>query len=103
MDDRRSGFSKINTFGSLLYRDGQYAGAVRYLKKSVEAQKGRGSVADWAFLAMAYHRLKQPTEARTALHRANELAKEVSPDWQSQVEIRALLEEAQLELSLPAP
>ena len=103
MDDKRSGSSNINTFGALLYRDGQYTGAVSYLKKSVAAQKGRGSAGDWVFLAMAYHRLKQPDEAHRALLRANQLAKEVSPDWQSQVEIRALLEEAQFEFSLPPP
>jgi WD40 repeat protein len=94
-------WGNLNTYGAVLYRDGQYQGAISYLKQSIEAQKGKGSAADWVFIAMARHRLRQPGD-KDALARAKALAGTTSHSW-NQIEIDHLLEEARQELALPPP
>ena len=60
--------SEFNTFGAVLYRAGQYSGSLTFLKKSIDAQKGKGNAWDWVFTAMARHRSRQPGD-RDALDR----------------------------------
>ena len=95
--------NNCNTFGGVLYRAGQYAGALTYLKRSIDAADGNRNVYDWLFTAMARHKSKQPG-AREALATAKALAEKfpTSP-WQFRAERKALFEEAEKELSLPPP
>jgi serine/threonine protein kinase/WD40 repeat protein/tetratricopeptide (TPR) repeat protein len=89
-----------NTFGAVLYRAGQYASSLTFLKKSIDAQKGKGNAYDWVFTAMARHRSRQPAD-REALTRARSLAGEFPASWQNRIELDALFEEAEQELKLP--
>ena len=99
MNRKDAGFVYFNTYGALLYRAERYPGAVTYLNKSIEAQKGQGNAFDWVFLAMALHRLGQPGD-RAAFDRAKALASQYTGVWW-RVELDALLEEARQELALP--
>ena len=62
----------LNTRGVVLYRAGQYAGAVTTLEKSLKAGQGQFDGFDLFFLAMAHHRLGDREEARRCLDRAIE-------------------------------
>ncbi len=35
------GWAYLNTYGALLYRNGEYQGAINFLRRSIDAQKGR--------------------------------------------------------------
>jgi hypothetical protein len=91
-----------NTFGAILYRAGHYSSSLTFLKKSIDAQHGKGNAFDWIFTAMARHHLRQPG-AQAALARARELAKDPGLSWQFRIELDALFEEAEQELKVPAP
>ena len=101
VDGKAVGAALFNTYGALLYRGKKYQAAVTFLKKSIEAQQGKGGPLDWTFLAMAWHQLKEPGDT-DALQRAVRMANDPNFNWQYRAEIRALLEEARLELGLPA-
>ena len=73
-----------NTFGALLYRAGQYQGSLSQLKRSIDAQKGKGNAFDWVFTAMARHKSKQPGD-REAPARAKALANTTPTTWQYRV------------------
>jgi eukaryotic-like serine/threonine-protein kinase len=88
------------TSGAVDYRAGQFERAVTQLNNAIKARNGKDTAFDWVFLAMARHRLKQP-EARQALARAKELAKDGSMEWYQRAEIEYLLQEAELELARP--
>jgi tetratricopeptide (TPR) repeat protein len=92
----------VAAYGALLYRARRYDGAARYLRRAIQARKGKGSASDWAFLAMALHHSKQQPEALQALAMAKELNKQPAPTWDQRVEIEHLLKEAELELSIGA-
>jgi hypothetical protein len=92
----------LNTYGALLYRRGDYRGAVNYLRRSIDTQKGIGSWADWVFVAMALHRQRQPGD-QEALATARRLAAKTNQSLNDKIEIRYLLDEAERELKLPPP
>lgn len=94
--------NECNTFGSVLYRAGQYQSSLSFLKRSIDAQNGRGNTFDWLFTAMALHKSHQPG-AQEALSKSKALAGEYSSWWQHRVELKALMEEAEQVLTLPAP
>jgi WD40 repeat protein/serine/threonine protein kinase/tetratricopeptide (TPR) repeat protein len=54
----------LNTLGALLYRAGRYREAIVQLREAVAEAKGKGSMQDWVFLAMALHRVGEADEAR---------------------------------------
>jgi WD40 repeat protein/tetratricopeptide (TPR) repeat protein len=56
-----------NTLGAVLYRAGRHKEAVRRLNDSVRLRDGKGTFADWAFLALAQHRLGNEAEAKNCL------------------------------------
>jgi serine/threonine protein kinase/WD40 repeat protein/tetratricopeptide (TPR) repeat protein len=89
-----------NTFGAVLYRAGQYPSSLAFLKKSIDARKGKGNGLDWVFTAMARHHSRQ-RGARDALARARELARDSAQSWQSRIELNTLIEEAEDDLKLP--
>jgi serine/threonine protein kinase/tetratricopeptide (TPR) repeat protein len=97
--DKRGGYAEMNTYGCLLYRKGDLAGAERYLRMSIKAQNEVGYVHDWAVLAMIQHRHSKP-EARKSLDRARELAKTVE-GWSNKAEIVQILDEAEKVLKGP--
>jgi tetratricopeptide (TPR) repeat protein len=91
----------LNTLGAALYRAGRFDEAIRRLEESVKAVNGQGWWADWAFLAMAHHRLGHRQEARFWLDklRAFPWSPTDYPDrtayiW-SDLGIRVLLREAE--------
>jgi WD40 repeat protein len=68
------------TLGVTLYRAGEYAGAVQRLRESISLGPRGGTMVDWLFLAMAYARLGDRTEARRWLAKAEqERARTMTP------------------------
>jgi WD40 repeat protein/Flp pilus assembly protein TadD len=66
----------LGVLGGVLYRAGKYQDAVRRLLESGRTRDG-STATEWLFLAMAYHRLKRPEEARSWLGKATQwLAKQ---------------------------
>jgi tetratricopeptide (TPR) repeat protein len=102
MNAKNPSWTYLNTYGALLYRKGDYRGAVNYLRRSIDAQKGIGSWADWFFRAMALHRQRQ-SGAQQALATAKRLANQTSHSWDHKIEIGHLVDEAERELKLPPP
>ncbi len=100
MDSKSVASYSLHTYGALLFRAKQYQGAANYLRRAIDAQKGKDDPFDWVFLAMARHRLKLAT-AKDALNRAIAATNSVASDWELSVEIGALIEEAKLELGTP--
>jgi hypothetical protein len=97
---RTAGGNDWNTFGAVLYRAGQYPSSLAFLKKSIDAQKGKGNAYDWVFTAMARHHSRQ-RGAREALARARELVGDSAQSWQFRIELDALIDEAEHELKVP--
>jgi WD40 repeat protein/tetratricopeptide (TPR) repeat protein len=73
--------SYLNTLGAAHYRAGEYDEARKRLNESVEKRKAQqqdltkgptqeGWVEDWLFLALTYHRLDRPQEAKQWLAKA---------------------------------
>jgi serine/threonine protein kinase/tetratricopeptide (TPR) repeat protein len=102
LDARNAGWTYLNTYGALLYRKGDYRGAVNYLRKSIAAQKNVGSWSDWVFVAMALHRQRLPGD-HDALANAKRLAAKATLSWVDKIETTQLLDEATRELRLPPP
>ncbi len=92
----------VNTLGAALYRNGQFADAVKALEQAI-ALRGEGVPEDWLFLAMAQHRLGNAAEARRWLEKsAAALAKEEKEhSWDAVV--RRLLHQEATEQILKKP
>jgi WD40 repeat protein/Flp pilus assembly protein TadD len=95
----------LNTLGALYYRAGQFEDAILRLKEAIQAHGQGGTALDWLFLSMAYHRQKQPAEARKWLDQAvqwiekqnaAEVEDSTSTPWTTQVELKLLRKEAEL-------
>jgi WD40 repeat protein/serine/threonine protein kinase len=54
----------LNTLGAILYRAGRYRDAVDRLDQRLAEARDEGLPQDWAFLALAHHRLGHGAEAR---------------------------------------
>ena len=100
MDEKTILPAYFHTYGALLFRARHYQSAINFLKRSIDSRKGKQDSLDWAFLAMARHRLKVGTD-KDAYTKAHSLAKDATSDWELNAETRALLEEARQELALP--
>ena len=100
-----------NSLGAVLYRNGDLAGAVEHLNKSIELHGKGGTAGDWLFLAMSHHRLNHPDEARRWFEKATQWIEEqmgwdtpkTSSDeafyWDSRLELTRLHKEAESLLS----
>jgi WD40 repeat protein/tetratricopeptide (TPR) repeat protein/tRNA A-37 threonylcarbamoyl transferase component Bud32 len=66
-------YESCKALGAALYRAGKPQAAVNKLKEGLALYGGGGAVWDWLFLAMAYHRLGRPDEARVWLNKAARL------------------------------
>jgi tetratricopeptide (TPR) repeat protein len=94
--------------GRALYRGGRYAEAVEHLEQAVAIQNDERYVWHWLFLAMAYHDLGSPTQARAWLKKAvtwidSELSKPPRGvpggtwlSWNQRLELLLLRREAEL-------
>src|SRR5262249_13316267 len=95
----------VNTYGITLYRAGKFELALQEILRPVALRQGTGNEWDWLYLAMAYHRLEQPEEARTWLDKAARRIEESSGSsippgaaaaytWEQRRELPLLLREA---------
>jgi tetratricopeptide (TPR) repeat protein len=86
----------LRTLGAVLYRTGRCDGAMLRLAEAIQARGGEGGPADWAFLAMAHHRLGHRAEARRWLDRLREYRPSEDPArlW-DELEARVLRSEAE--------
>jgi len=87
--------------GAAAYRNGEYEAAIRHFEAAAEVA-GRRSW-DWSFLAMAYERSGQHSDAQDALNKATAWAANDGPadkwGWTEQVASQQLLQEARLLLA----
>jgi WD40 repeat protein len=94
----------LNTLGVAQYRAGDYAAALRTLKRSYQLNAKEtpgGNPADLAFLAMTYHRLgpEKKLLAHAKLQRARDAVQ--NPRWINDNQARELVQEAERLLSGP--
>jgi tetratricopeptide (TPR) repeat protein len=66
-DDPTIRHAYLNTIGGVFLRARRYKEAVSHLKDAIAATRDGGSKQDWLLLALAYHHLGRPAEARSAL------------------------------------
>jgi WD40 repeat protein/tetratricopeptide (TPR) repeat protein len=86
----------LNTLGAALYRAGRFEEAIRRLEEAIQKRAGVSEPEDWAFLALAHHRLGHHAQARAWLDRFRDARPVESPDqfWHAQ-EICLLRSEAE--------
>jgi tetratricopeptide (TPR) repeat protein len=86
----------VTTLGAALVRAGRPAEAIGRLEEGIRARGGQGGPRDWAFLALAHHRLDHGDEARRWLDRLREHQPSTDPArfW-DELEIRLLRSEAE--------
>jgi len=97
----------INTLGVALYRAGRFDEAAKRLAESVRLTGNGGGPEDWAFLALAHHRLGDQATARRWLDRLRAWKPAGSPrsfwdDLQSEVVRREAVAVILLDPALPA-
>jgi tetratricopeptide (TPR) repeat protein len=86
----------LRTLGAALYRAGRCDEAILRLAEGIQARGGEDGPADWAFLAMAHHRLGHRAEARRWLDRLREHSPSEDPvRFWDELEIRVLRSEAE--------
>jgi WD40 repeat protein len=84
----------LNTLGAALYRAGRFEAAIQRLEEGIKLQNGYSVPQDWAFLAMAHHRLGHRDAARAWLERFKVIGPNQPFSWQI-VEIKLLRKEAE--------
>jgi tetratricopeptide (TPR) repeat protein len=86
----------LSTLGAALYRAGRPDLATGRLEEAIRGRGEAGSPRDWAFLALAHHRLGHRAEARRWLDRLSEHRPSEDPArfW-DELEIRLLRREAE--------
>jgi tetratricopeptide (TPR) repeat protein len=90
----------LDTLGAALYRAGRFEAAIRRLDESIRTRGGAGVPKEFAFLAMAHHRLGHSGEARRWRDRlATDQPREGFEFSNSEVELRILRREVELLLS----
>ncbi len=86
----------LRTLGAALYRAGRCDEAIRRLEEGIQAPSGAGLPRDWAFLAMAHHRLGHRDVARRRLDRLREHQPSADPaSFWDELEIALLRSEAE--------
>ena len=90
----------LNTIGGVFLRAGRYEEAVKHLKKGIAATDDGGAKQDWLLLALAYHHLGRPAEARRCLAKmpADSALNRRDSVW-DRAEIELLQEEVQRTIS----
>jgi tetratricopeptide (TPR) repeat protein len=82
----------LRVAGALFYRAGRHEDALKCLKSAIAADKGKGAIQDWLFLAMTHHRLGHADEARKWLGQG--LAHKDKGTMWEKVEVELLRDEA---------
>jgi len=92
----RQRHSYLGLLGAVLYRAGRYQDAVDRLHEGITAHGDGGELADWAFLAMAHHRLGQTADAHRRLEKMRTFQRHVGTglNW-DEVESDILRHEAE--------
>jgi tetratricopeptide (TPR) repeat protein len=86
-------YAFLNTYGATLYRAGRYDEAIKQLQRGIDAHDQKlGIGVDWALLAMACAKVGDPESARRWLEKS--FASAELSQWQQQIELRALQNEA---------
>ena len=71
--------TRLNTLGAALYRAGRFDEANLRLEEAIRVRGWEGVPRDWAFLALAHHRLGHRDEARRWLDRLREYQPSTDP------------------------
>jgi tetratricopeptide (TPR) repeat protein len=77
----RRSMNGLNTLGAVLYRAGDYEGAISAIEEGIDLRGDGGVLEDWVFLAMARHKLGQKSaglwlrKAQKALEKLEEARK----------------------------
>ena len=102
-DDPTIRHAYLNTVGGVFLRAGRYKEAVKHLKDALASTADGGSKQDWLLLALAYHHLDRPAEARRALARqpSHSPLNRRSSVWDS-AEIELLQQEVEKVLATPS-
>jgi tetratricopeptide (TPR) repeat protein len=66
-DDPTIRHAYLNTIGGVFLRAGRYKEAIKHLKDAIAATDDGGAKQDWLLLALAWHHLDRPTEAKNCL------------------------------------
>ncbi len=86
----------LNTLGSLLYRAGRHQDAIDRLMEGIRLRGGQEMPQDWAFLAMAAHKLGRNAEARSWMVKLrNWRGTAIEKVFWDNVEIEVLRDEAE--------
>jgi len=86
----------LNTLGAALYRAGRFDEAIRRLEEGIRLRGGASVPLEWAFLAMAHHRLGHRDESRRWLERLREHQPSTDPaQFWNELGIRLLRSEAE--------
>jgi Flp pilus assembly protein TadD len=86
----------VTTLGAVLYRAGRSDQAISRLEEALRARGDQGDPRDWAFLALAHHRLGHRDEARRWLDRLRARQPSTDPaQFWDELEIRLLRGEAE--------
>jgi WD40 repeat protein/tetratricopeptide (TPR) repeat protein len=86
----------LNSLGAAFYRAGRFEDALRRLEEGIRKGGGGSVFQDWAFLALAHHRLGHRIEARHWLDRLRSYRPDTKPNtfWHD-LELRLLRREAE--------
>ena len=86
----------MNTLGAALYRAGRFEESIHWLEEGIRKRGGESLPQDWAFLALAHHRLGHRVEALRWLDRFRTYGANENPNafW-NELEIRVLRNEAE--------
>jgi tetratricopeptide (TPR) repeat protein len=95
-ENKTSKSDALTTLGAVLYRAGRYDEAIRRLEEGIGPDGERSPPREWAFLAMAHHRLGHQAESRRWLDRLRSHQPSADPTrfW-DELEIRLLRSEAE--------
>ena len=84
----------LNTLGAAQYRAGHDEEAIKTLEEGIKSREGKSGSQDWAFQAMAHHRLGNHDEARRWLDRFKTWKRDESGFSWGSLEIKLLEREA---------
>ncbi len=92
----------LNTLGAALYRADRFEEAIRRLDEGIRKRSGQSLPEDWAFLAMAHHRLGHRDQARSWINRFRNYQPPENESYWHDFEVRLLRREAEALILDPA-
>jgi tetratricopeptide (TPR) repeat protein len=109
----RKDYVHLNTLGAALYRNGRFAECLKTLEEGMKLHGHAGIAWDWAFVAMANHRLGRPEEAKRWLDKSRDWIQQIdagkirdsyvgeSMNWNHRLELYLLMREAEALINHP--